>query len=156
MSRKKISMRKIREVLRLKHDMGLSNRGIARSMSIGQGTVWEYLARARKASQEKPVLDGLCLKKWTILRLKNYCSPLTQALCQKNPDPYRILSLYIKSSNERVSRWAFYGRNIMECIQKDTNTVIFVLFTAIGPRNAMSGCLSHIKWARKFLLIMQG
>jgi transposase len=66
MSRKKISMRKIREVLRLKHDMGLSNRGIARSMSIGQGTVWEYLARARKASIGWPLpeeMDDIALEK---------------------------------------------------------------------------------------------
>ena len=35
MAAKRLSMRKIREVLRLKHEFGLSNRDIAKSCSIG-------------------------------------------------------------------------------------------------------------------------
>lgn len=42
-------MRKIREVLRLKHEVGLGQRAIAASCAIGKGTVCEYLARAREA-----------------------------------------------------------------------------------------------------------
>ncbi len=40
-------MRKIREVLRLKHELGLSHRQVAASCQIGLGTVSEYLQRAR-------------------------------------------------------------------------------------------------------------
>ncbi len=47
MSRKPISMRKIKEVLRLKQECGLNDRQIAESCSIGRTTVQEYLARAR-------------------------------------------------------------------------------------------------------------
>lgn len=41
-------MRKIREVLRLKHDRGLSQRQIARAVGIGRATVCEYLERAEQ------------------------------------------------------------------------------------------------------------
>ena len=39
-------MRKIREVLRLKHERGLSHRAVAQACSIGVGTVTLYLERA--------------------------------------------------------------------------------------------------------------
>ncbi len=42
-------MRKIKEVLRLKFDVGLGLRQIARSCSIGLGTAHEYLQRAEAA-----------------------------------------------------------------------------------------------------------
>ena len=42
-------MRKIKEVLRLKFDVGLGLRAIARSCSIGLGTAHEYLQRAEAA-----------------------------------------------------------------------------------------------------------
>jgi hypothetical protein len=42
-------VRKIKEVLRLKFDVGLGLRQIARSCSIGLGTAHEYLQRAEAA-----------------------------------------------------------------------------------------------------------
>jgi len=48
MAKKRLSMRKVREVLRLKHS-GLSIRSIARACSIGKETVREYLCRASEA-----------------------------------------------------------------------------------------------------------
>jgi transposase len=39
-------MRKIREVLRLKHELGLSHRAVAKACSVGLGTVTLYLQRA--------------------------------------------------------------------------------------------------------------
>ena len=39
-------MRKLKEVLRLRYELGLGQRQIARSCSIGHGTVYEYLKRA--------------------------------------------------------------------------------------------------------------
>jgi len=41
-------MRKLKEVLRLRYELGLGQRQIARSCSIGQGTVYEYLKRAEQ------------------------------------------------------------------------------------------------------------
>lgn len=46
MPAKRLSMRKIREVLRLKHQLGLSHRAVARACSVGLGTVTLYLQRA--------------------------------------------------------------------------------------------------------------
>jgi transposase len=52
-------MRKIREILRLKHEAGLSNRAIARACSIGKETVREYLGRAGEAGLSWPLEEGL-------------------------------------------------------------------------------------------------
>jgi hypothetical protein len=46
MSQKALSMRKIKEVLRLRYDLGLPQNEIARSCSIGQASVHRYLERA--------------------------------------------------------------------------------------------------------------
>jgi len=59
MSAKRLSMRKVKEVLRLKWECGLSNRQIAKSCSIGRATVAEYLRRARDAGFCWPLPDGL-------------------------------------------------------------------------------------------------
>ncbi|MFW6147980.1 MAG: hypothetical protein ACOC6B_06280 [Thermodesulfobacteriota bacterium] len=58
MSKKRLSMRKAKEILRLKHS-GLSNRAIARACSIGKETVREYLSRASEAGLSWPLADGL-------------------------------------------------------------------------------------------------
>jgi transposase len=59
MARKRLSMRKIKEVLRLKHAGGLSTRAIARACSIGKETVREYLCRASEAGIGWPLPEGL-------------------------------------------------------------------------------------------------
>src|SRR5258708_23227893 len=46
---RRLSVRKIKEVLRLRFEVGLGLRQIARSCSIGLGTVHEYLQRAEAA-----------------------------------------------------------------------------------------------------------
>jgi len=52
---KRLSMRKIREVLRLKHEHSLANRIIARSCSVGRSTIAEYLRRAEQAGLSWPL-----------------------------------------------------------------------------------------------------
>jgi transposase len=59
MAQRRLSMRKIREILRLKHEAGLSNRAIARACSIGKETVREYLGRAGEAGLSWPLEEGL-------------------------------------------------------------------------------------------------
>ncbi len=51
----RLSMRKIREVLRLKHDRGLSHRAVAHACAIGVGTVTLYLQRATACGVGWPV-----------------------------------------------------------------------------------------------------
>jgi len=48
-------MRKSREVLRLHFDLKLRQRQIARSINIGQSTVYEYLARFSRAGLSWPL-----------------------------------------------------------------------------------------------------
>jgi len=57
MPRKRLSMRRIREVLRLKYECGLTNRQIAKSQLIGRVTVAEYLHRAEKAGLQWPLSE---------------------------------------------------------------------------------------------------
>jgi transposase len=52
-------MRKIKEIIRLKWEQGLTNRAIARSCSIGRATVGEYLRRAAVAGLTWPLAEGL-------------------------------------------------------------------------------------------------
>ena len=50
-------MRKIKEVLRLRHELGLHQEQIARSCSIGQSTVHRYLERAEAAKLVWPLTE---------------------------------------------------------------------------------------------------
>src|ERR1700730_18384578 len=55
MPQKALSMRKIREVLRLRYDLGLLQHEIARSCSISQPSVHRYLERATAAGLSWPL-----------------------------------------------------------------------------------------------------
>ena len=55
MSQKRLSMRKIREVLRLKFELRLDNRQIAKCCKISHVTVGNYLARFAAAGLSWPL-----------------------------------------------------------------------------------------------------
>jgi len=59
MPAKRLSMRKIKEVLRLRGDKGLSDRQIARTCGISRPTVANYLRRAAAAGLAWPLPSGL-------------------------------------------------------------------------------------------------
>ena len=59
MANRRLSMRKIKEVLRLKWGNGLSARQIAISCDIARSTVKDYLHRAQIAGLAWPVPDDL-------------------------------------------------------------------------------------------------
>ena len=52
-------MRKIKDILRLRHEAGLPYRGIANALNIGYGTVVDYLNRAEQAGLGWPVPEGI-------------------------------------------------------------------------------------------------
>ncbi len=56
---KRISMRKIREVLRLKYDLHRSNREIGLSCGIGSSTVGDYLQRTKNVGLRWPLPEDL-------------------------------------------------------------------------------------------------
>jgi len=81
-------MRKIKEVLRLKFELGLGQRQIARSCSIGLGTVHDYLHRAAAAGVQWPLPAG-----WDDARLQAALfgerSPLRRA--RKQPPDFAAI-----------------------------------------------------------------
>src|SRR3954471_1463259 len=67
-------MRKIKEVLRLRYELKLDQRQIARSCSISVSTVHEYLKRAEGAKVSWPLPDG-----WDDTRLESALYPCPEA-----------------------------------------------------------------------------
>lgn len=59
MARKKTAMREVRDILRLKHQNGLSIREIAGSCGLPASTVGDYLRRARVAGLSWPLPEGM-------------------------------------------------------------------------------------------------
>ena len=59
MSGERLSMRKIREVLRLRLDQRLPQRAVAQSLGLSQGAVHGYVARARRVGLSWPLPEGL-------------------------------------------------------------------------------------------------
>ena len=59
MPTQRLSMRRIKEVLRLKHFQGLPERAIARSVGVSNGVVHSYLSRARSAGLSWPLPEGI-------------------------------------------------------------------------------------------------
>lgn len=59
MAQKRLSMRKTREILRLRFGCGLSYRAVARSCSASTGAVYECVQRAEAAGLSWPLPDGL-------------------------------------------------------------------------------------------------
>ena len=57
-------MRKVKEVLRLRFELGFGQRQIARSCGMGLSTVHEYLERAATAGVEWPLPEGWAKKNW--------------------------------------------------------------------------------------------
>jgi len=74
MSQKALSMRKIKEVLRLRYDLGLRQNEIARSCSIGQASVHRYLERASAAGLSWPLSED-----WDDRRLNELLFPAAPA-----------------------------------------------------------------------------
>src|SRR6266852_5116133 len=67
---KRISMRKLKEVLRMHHEIGLGKRQIARSLGIAASTVHEYIERFETAQLSWPPP-----KEWDDQRLESALSP---------------------------------------------------------------------------------
>lgn len=59
MGAERLPMRQIREVLRLRHEKGLSQRAIARACGLGTGAVSEYLGRAARTGLTWPLPAGM-------------------------------------------------------------------------------------------------
>jgi transposase len=82
---RRLSMRKIKEILRLKFDCDLSNRGIARSCSISHSTVGDYISRFEESGLSWPLpaeVDELSLE-WRLFPLD---SMVNENVSSREPD----------------------------------------------------------------------
>ena len=59
MAQERLSMRKAKEVLRLTHGFGLSQRQVARTCGVARSSVADYLARAERAGISWPLPEGM-------------------------------------------------------------------------------------------------
>ena len=59
MPAERLSMRKVREVLRLKHALGMSYRKISEATGVGKTQAAEYVRRAEAAGIAWPVPEGI-------------------------------------------------------------------------------------------------
>ena len=59
MARKRTDMRKIKDVLRLKFEVGLSHRDIGQCLSLGPSTVSEILSRFKSSDLSWPLQEAL-------------------------------------------------------------------------------------------------
>jgi len=106
MVRARLSMRKIKEVLRLKHTYALSKRQISQICNISRSTVGEYLERADKAGISWPLPEGLTDQELEqrLFRLSGFSLV--------GPDRCRISIIFTASSRRTrnsISRWICCG-----------------------------------------------
>src|SRR3954464_815115 len=59
MPTERLSMRRIRDVLRLKYEAGLSERAMLAALGISKGAIGSYLSRARAAGLSWPLPGGV-------------------------------------------------------------------------------------------------
>jgi transposase len=81
-AQKRLSMRKIREALRQRHELGRSHREIARSLSVSHSTVREYMRRAEEAGVSWPVPAD-----WDDERLESALFPRPAPSTVARPEP---------------------------------------------------------------------
>jgi len=110
MARTRLSMRKIKEALRLKA-AGLSCRAIARSCLIGKETVREYLGRAAEAGLSWPLPEGLSEEE-----IESRLFPLSSEASRKEaadkPDWVMVHSELRKKGVTRQLLWEEYRLGI--------------------------------------------
>src|ERR1700683_5666154 len=80
-----MSMRKTKEVLRLRFELGLGQRQIARSCGMGLGTVHDYLERATAAGIGWPLPEGWSEEELEAKLFANQPGPIQAA--RKRPQP---------------------------------------------------------------------
>lgn len=107
MPARRLSMRKIKEILRL-HAMGLGMRQIARSCSLSHSTVSDYLARAKAAGVSWPLPEGM-----TETRLEELLFPSSQAKVNQPAQPdWAMIHLEMRHKGMTLQQlWLEYKQN---------------------------------------------
>jgi len=109
MANRRLPMRKIKEVLRLKYDCGLSAREIARSCNVARSTVAEYLMRAKAAGISWP--EAAALTDTQINERLFPVKPIPSSVKRPEPDYeyiYKELRKYRKFNLTLIQLWLEY------------------------------------------------
>jgi len=114
MARRRISMRKIKEVLRLFHECGLSKRKTAQICNISRPSVQEYIMRANAAGLSWPLPENMTDQQ---IEQKLYTQTRPKHL-EKELIPYEYLYQEIRRPNVTLSLlWEEYKQNNPEGYQ---------------------------------------
>ena len=146
MSAKRNSMRKIREVLRLRFNAGLSIRQISASTKVSIGAIQRLVTQAGKLDLSWPLLNTLDDRQLAILfTQKPIPGPRNATKCRIGPR-------FIKNSNAKVSPSCCCGRNTPHSIRTGvtaTPSSVTDIGTGVVFRNAP--CASPIRRVKSVL-----
>ena len=151
MAAERLSMRKIKEVLRLKFELGLANRQIARSCSVNHSTVADYLSRAKATGLDCWPLPANLDESGLEARLFP-SRPATPAPTRTAPD---WATIHDELRARSMSRCNCFGRNINSQMPKAINTAGSVNSMRGGPKSSMWFCGKSIVPVKNYLLIMR-
>ncbi len=108
MPRERLSMRKIKEVLRLKWENGLSDRQIAISCCLARSTVAEYIRRAQQTGLAYPVSEGI-----DEAELEKLLFPAQPSICTQPGIVPNWADVYEELKNKNVTKallWEEYKK----------------------------------------------
>ena len=134
MANKGLSMRKVREVLRLHYAAGLSTRAIARSLKVSPATVGKYIRRAEVQSLSWPLPE-----------------PLDDAALERRLFPAPVLS----ATQRPLPEWSEVHRELR---QKDvTLALLWQEYKAAHPEGLQYSwfCDQYRAWASKLDVVMR-
>ena len=134
MANKGLSMRKVREVLRLHYAAGLSTRAIARSLKVSPATVGKYIRRAEEQGLSWPLPE-----------------PLDDAALERRLFPAPVLS----ATQRPLPEWSEVHRELR---QPDvTLALLWQEYKAAHPGGLQYSwfCDQYRAWASKLDVVMR-
>ena len=109
MPRERTSMRKIKELLRLRFECGFSTRQVSTSLHISVGSVNEYLARVRAADLTWPLPDGFTEEQ---LEARLFPPPVTPTADNRNRPDWNHIATELKRKGVTLRLlWEEYYRS---------------------------------------------
>ncbi len=115
MAKERLSMRKIREILRLKFECELSDRKIAESCSVARSTVANYLSMAKSAGLKWPIPEDLSDTDISNMIFKNKDN---RPVNKRNMPPMEYIHNELKKKNVTLQLlWYEYKQNNPEGYQ---------------------------------------
>ena len=136
----RLSMRKVREVLRLKYACGASVRTIARSVGIGRTTVAEYLRRTSVIGITWPVpaeIDDAELERRLFAP-----AGLNKAPARAMPDWQHVHAELRRRSVTLVLLWEEYRVTSVKVVEKRVSEEVAIGQAAMGGSFAGSASMS--------------